>query len=216
MGERKAAASFALEVRERGGWARAGCARLEVGGDGVGCGQDWLHGADAAQIALLMWPCALSIAPFSWAMPRSLRLGVNSHMAADAPGVVGKFAFHLREVAQHDAGVVQQRVRRRREFRLLRRAADQRRLQMLLKIGNALAHSRRSDVFALGGAGDALLLAHRGEQLQGQQIKARDADSPHVVFDLLAARIGPPRADDYFIIGRSGPQSPRRLHVCCR
>ena len=90
--------------------------------------------------------------------------------AAHPLRVLADFAVHLGEVAHQHARVMQEGVTGGRGPKSGMVTAEELHLGRLLEIGDALADRGGRDVLALGRLGDALLLHHRDEELQGEQI----------------------------------------------
>ena len=91
---------------------------------------------------------------------------VHAHMATHAAGVFAQLALHALQPEQHGARMVQQAFASGGQRHAAAVAVQQGRVDRSLQVGQALAHRRGGDVFALGGAANAAQLAHRNKQLQ--------------------------------------------------
>ena len=98
--------------------------------------------------------------------------GVHAHRPARAAGVFAQRRLHLLQPEQRFLRVAQQALPRWRERHAARVAQQQRHARQRLQLRKPLAHGRRGQRLARGGAADAARLPHGHKQLQRGEVQA--------------------------------------------
>jgi hypothetical protein len=101
-------------------------------------------------------------------------VGEDPDAAAEPLLVVAELGLELGEIAHEHAGVMQERMTRRRRLEPGPMAPEQIDLDLLLEVGDPLADRGGRDVLALGRLGHGLLLHDRDEELERSQIEVHD------------------------------------------